>query len=104
MIFKTASSLKFLMASGVTPNAIAIFPKATSPDDHLKFLKDWRRYVLCDQFFNDKTDGPGYLWFEYKWHVKLLEALSLLVDTYKEERYKFQPASGEQLAAEERKW
>lgn len=74
------------------------------PDDHLKFLKEWRHYVLCDQFFNDKSDGPGFLWFEYKWHIKLLEALSLLVDAYKDERYKFPPAPGEQLIAEERKW
>lgn len=75
-----------------------------SPGGHFKFLKDWRHYVLFDQFFNDKSDGPGYLWFEYKWHIKLLEALSLLADGYKKERYKFPPVPGEQLTAEERKW
>ena len=74
------------------------------PASHLKTLKEWRHFVLCDQFYNDKSDGPGHLLFVHEWNIKLLEALYLLLLDYKENRYMYMPVPGDQLIAEERRW
>ncbi|MCO5950589.1 HEPN domain-containing protein [Mucilaginibacter flavidus] len=74
------------------------------PASHLKFLKEWRHFVLCDQFYNDKSDGPGHLLFVHEWNIKLLEALYLVLLDYKENRYQFMPVPDDQLSAEERRW
>ncbi len=74
------------------------------PASHLKTLKEWRHFVLCDQFYNDKSDGPGHLLFVHEWNIKLLEALYLVLLDYKENQYQFMPVPGDQLSAEERRW
>jgi HEPN domain-containing protein len=74
------------------------------PESHLKCLKEWRHFVLCDQFYNDKSDGPGHLLFVHEWNIKLLEALYLVLLDYKENRYRFMPVPGDQLNAEEQRW
>lgn len=74
------------------------------PASHLKALKEWRHFVLCDQFYNDKNDGPGYLLFVHEWNIKLLEALYLVLLDYKENRYMFMAVPADQLHAEERNW
>ena len=80
------------------------FFSSDSVKGHGKRLKEWRRYTINNQYYNDERWGPGPLLFVYDMNLKLLEAVYLLYCDYQNYSYRREKPSDEQLHHEKEKW
>jgi len=80
------------------------FFNANTVKGHRKRLNEWRYYVVNDEHFKDKRDGPGTLLFIYDLNVKLLEALYLKLYAHKACLYKRSSIDEAQLKVEKANW
>ncbi|MBB3056727.1 HEPN domain-containing protein [Mucilaginibacter gotjawali] len=85
-------------------SVVADFFFADSVKGHGKRLKEWRYYVVNDEHYNEKRHGPGTLLFVYDLNLKLLEAMFLLLCTYKNFSYQQEKLTEAQLEAEKEQW
>ena len=85
-------------------SVVADFFFADSVKGHGKRLKEWRYYVVNDEHYNEKRHGPGTLLFFYDLNLKLLEAMFLLLCTYKNFSYQQEKLTEAQLEEEREQW
>ena len=55
------------------------FFSSDSLEGNLEMLKDWRDFVLRDDYYRDKKGSPTGLYFFYKQNLKLIDAMYLVM-------------------------
>jgi HEPN domain-containing protein len=80
------------------------FFSANTVEGHFKRLKEWRKYVIKDQHYDDKRHGPATLLFFYNLNLKLLEGLYLKLCEYKTYAYQQITLTQAQLEEEKLTW
>jgi hypothetical protein len=97
---------KFLRFSEVmdpmTP--VKYFFDAHTVEGHQEALKNWRHYIVNDDYYNSERFGPGVLYHDYEFNVRLIEALYLLLLDDQEYSYHKKKISSEHLSTEEQEW
>ncbi len=79
--YNTWASCPINLSPKQTSDPLSVFSDFFSDDSlpgHLQRLKDWRDYVLKDDFYRDMKGSPAGLAYFYKLNVCLVEAAFLL--------------------------
>ncbi|PWK79712.1 HEPN domain-containing protein [Mucilaginibacter oryzae] len=97
---------KFLRFSEVMDpmNPVRYFFDAHDVEGHQQALKNWRHYVVNDEYYNNERFGPSVLYHDYELNVRLIESLYLLFLEDQEHSYHRKKVSHEQLNTEKQEW
>jgi len=85
-------------------SVVVDFFSADSLNGHGRRLKEWRYYVVNDEHYDEKRHGPGTLLFIYDLNLRILEAMYLLLISYKRFSYNRDKINEEQLEEEKKRW
>jgi hypothetical protein len=97
---------KFLRQSEVRDPLIILkgFFDGNDVDAHIARLKNWRRYVVSSEYYNDERFGPGNLIYDYEQNVRFIEAIFLLLLNDHEPSFGKEKIASAQLITEKEAW